>query len=90
MTDTTNSKNWHLSRSVPVALILTILVQTLVAGVFFGGLEERVSSIERTIASNGDQPARLVRVETKVEAILRSLQSIENKLERIAAGGRGG
>jgi hypothetical protein len=46
-----NPEPWHLDRRVPIALILTLLMQTAGFGWWASGLDHRVSEHQRRIAS---------------------------------------
>lgn len=51
MTETQSTEAWPLDRRFPVALIMTILVQTFVAGMAWASLSARVEQHERQIAA---------------------------------------
>lgn len=56
---------WHLDRKVPLALIVTILLQTGLGVWWAAGLTSRV---DRAMQVNDDQDARLRVVETTTQA----------------------
>jgi hypothetical protein len=56
---------WHLDKKVPLALIITILLQTSLAIWWASGLDERVAQITTV---NGLQDARLADVERSAQA----------------------
>lgn len=56
---------WHLDRKVPLALIVTILLQTGLGVWWAAGLTSRV---DRAMQVNDDQDARLRDVETTTQA----------------------
>lgn len=75
----TDSGAWHLDRRVPIALIITIVLQAT-AIVWWGAkLSARVEMLEHTIAQQNDDHERLVRVETTVQSIDRRLARMEDR-----------
>lgn len=92
--------SWHLDRKVPVTIIMTILVQT--AGLIWWAskMDSRVATLEeadrrfdqrhvvadaKLEALRGDRD-RLVRMETQLEGIQKSIARLEQKLD--GGGGR--
>ncbi|MEO9648831.1 MAG: hypothetical protein ABJ360_22595 [Roseobacter sp.] len=88
-----NDRAWHLDRRVPLALIVTIAMQTSAAGWFMSSLESRVAELERDSA---DISLSLIQAENaihrnemsvavfeeKLNAILRSVQRIESNISQ--------
>jgi len=64
---------WHLDKRVPLALILTIVVQTAMLGVWVGSIQQRVEQNERAIAESADTAERLARIEAILERVERRL-----------------
>ena len=64
---------WHLDKRVPLALILTIVVQTAMLGVWVGSLQARVAANERAIEASADTAERLARIEAILERVERRL-----------------
>lgn len=79
-------KSWHLDRKVPLAMILTIVLQTGAFVWFAARLDQRVEALERseTRASMSApvQADRLTRVEVKIENIERGVGRIESLMQR--------
>lgn len=73
---------WHLDRRVPLALILTIVIQTAGLVWWASSLSERVNSLERTRDMTAPQADRLTRVEVKVESIQQGVERIERLIRR--------
>lgn len=46
---------WHLDKRVPVALIITILLQTVGAGIWVGTIASRVTTLEQQSDRQSDQ-----------------------------------
>ena len=85
-------ENWTLDRRIPAALIIALAFH---AGVFVwmaSALNSRVESLETyvletkastaaQVVTERDRGDRLIRVETLMESIQRSVSNIERKLE---------
>lgn len=84
---------WHLDKKVPIALIVTILVQTFLAGAFFSRMDSRISTLEENrrnldIWRDGTQDkldainVTLGRVDEKMQAQGDTLRDIKESLKR--------
>lgn len=74
--------DWRLDRKVPLALILTIVGQTVVAAWGASNLWTRVGELERQMQVAAPQFERIIRVETKVDGITGSLSEIKALINR--------
>lgn len=78
--------NWHLDKKVPIAMILTIAMQTGAFVWFAARLDQRVEALERsetrTSMAAPVQADRLTRVEVKIENIERGVGRIESLIQR--------
>ena len=81
---------WHLDKKVPIALIITILVQTGGAIWWAATQESRLSSVamdivrvEKKIDMQADDPVRLARLEGFREDLARRLDRFEAKLDKL-------
>ncbi len=81
---------WHLDKRVPVALILTILMQTAAAVWFASALNQRVSQLETSVAAIGntarDDEMRLRALELqagRTDERLIGIQALLNDIKRI-------
>lgn len=72
-------KDWHLDRRVPIALIVSLILQTVILGMWVGGIQERVARNERDIAASQDTGERLARLEALLETILARLDRQEQR-----------
>lgn len=79
----TEFRNWTVDKRIPIALVLTIAIQTAGAVWWVSSINSRVVSLEDGFNSIASHDARIVRLETTGEHIQRSLQSISEKLDRI-------
>lgn len=77
-----SDSSWHLDRKVPVAIIITILMQT--GGVIWWGAtaNERLSALERKVESTAPQAERLTKVETRLEAVQEGISEIKSILRK--------
>ena len=74
-------QRWEIDRHVPIALIVTILVQG--AGIVWwaASISDRVAHIERHVERTSGQADRLTRVETKVDGIVDTLGEIKTAVQ---------
>jgi len=73
---------WHLDKRVPIAMIVAILFQTGIFIWLIAKLDSRVEALERTSLSRSTIPDRVTRLEVIVEQLPRTLERIENKLDK--------
>lgn len=87
MTDQEYEQSWHLDKKVPIAMIVTIVLQTGAFVWFAARLDHRVEALERSEARQTTtapvQADRLTRVEVKVEGIQEGVHRIERILQQI-------
>ncbi len=67
--DRSEMSRWHLDKRVPLALIITILAQTMVVIWGASNLWTRVGELERQMQVAAPNFERLIRLETKVDTI---------------------
>lgn len=77
-----DDKQWHLDKKVPIALILTIALQTGAMIWWASSLSERVNTLERQEAARAPQGDRLTRVEVKIESIQEGITEIKRLIRR--------
>lgn len=65
---------WHLDKRVPLALILTIVIQTAMLGVWVGTVQARVTANEKAIAASANTAERLARIEAILERVERRME----------------
>lgn len=66
-------ERWHLDKRLPVALLVTMVAQSVAIGFWVGAIENRVTTVERWIDDNRAIEHRLTRIETLLERILETL-----------------
>lgn len=81
MSDPNDPEHWHLDRRVPIALIITILIQSGSALWWAAGVSAKVDTLERQAMTNSNQVERIVRLETKMDAIFGTLADIKAILQ---------
>lgn len=84
MSEETNDSKWHVDKRIPLALILTIVVQTGAGIWWISSLSERVNSLERDTLKTAPQAERIVRLETRMETIVEGISEIKRILRREA------
>lgn len=74
--------HWTVDKKVPLALILTIIIQTGAMLWWAASLSERVNNLERQQSASAPQADRLTRVEVKIEAIVDGVSEIKRLIRR--------
>jgi len=74
---------WHLDKRVPLALIGTLAMQTIVVVWWAANASARLDALEKKVESAAPQVERLVRVETKVDGLLDSLKEVKSLLQKV-------
>ena len=69
-------------KSLPAALVAAFLLQTAGALFWAGSAAERITGLERTIASDQAAIGQVAVLEEQVRAIKESLDRIESKLDK--------
>lgn len=77
-----DDKHWHLDKKVPLALILTIVIQTVGIVWWAATTSERVTTLERRVDATAPQGDRLTRVEVKIEAVQEGISEIKRMIRR--------
>jgi hypothetical protein len=82
MSEPEEDKHWTVDRRVPLALIVTIAVQT--AGIVWwaSSVSERVNTLEKRAEQSAPQADRLTRVEVKIESVQEGIQEIKRLIRR--------
>ncbi|MEW6089454.1 MAG: hypothetical protein AB1647_00840 [Pseudomonadota bacterium] len=73
---------WVLDRRVPLAVILTIAMQTGAALLWAGAAAERLTALEARTERIGELVERIARLEEQTKAANASLARIEERLGR--------
>ena len=75
-------RHWHLDRRVPIAVIVTLLLQSAAALVWAGSAAERLSTLETRAERIDEMVERTARLEERAKGVTAALERIEAKLER--------
>ena len=78
-------RHWHLDRRVPVALIVTIIMQTIGIVWWAASISARVQVLERRLDEARSNQNRIVRLEANQSAVYQRLDRIEAASRRIEA-----
>lgn len=82
----TSDKQWHLDRKVPIALILSLAINSATVIWFGAKLDSRVETLERQSSISAptatEQGTRLTRVEVKVDNLIDGLTEIKSILRK--------
>lgn len=73
--------HWHLDKRVPVAIILTLLLQT--GGIIWwaASATERISNLEKRADMAAPQADRLTRVEVKLDGVTDAIGRVERLIQ---------
>lgn len=78
---------WHLDKKVPIAIVVTIFLQTiglLVVGISWkADVDHRLAALETSDSKRSSQETRIVILEQKLQFITKSLGRIEDKIDQI-------
>jgi len=80
-----DDRNWHLDKRVPVALIVTIVMQTIGIVWWAASISARVEVLERRLDEARHNQSRIVRLEANQNAVYQRLDRIEAASRRIEA-----
>ncbi len=76
-------RGWLLDKRIPVAMIGSLALQVLVAGLWFGRTEARLDMLDGWVRQNQATDRRLAVIENRLDAVHETL----DKIERHLAGG---
>lgn len=79
--------NWHLDKRVPIALIFTIVMQSMAAVWWASSMQSRLESLEAMLAAQSSTESRLVRLEQITTMQTHTMERIEVKLDRVIERG---
>lgn len=78
---------WHLDKKVPIALIVTIALQTIGIVWYASKLDSRVAVVEQHVADTKEDASRLVRLESFRDNLRSRLDRLESKIDRLLEHG---
>ena len=71
---------WLLDKRIPVAMIASLALQVLVAGLWFGRTEARLDNLDGWVRQNQATDRRLAVIENRLDAVHETLDKIERHL----------
>jgi hypothetical protein len=84
MTDTLPpATHWTLDKRIPLAVVLTIVVQTAGMVWWAATISSRVAALESSQPGERDRADKLIKLETQQEGMQKSLENISGKLDRV-------
>ncbi len=72
-----------IMKHIPLAALLTAIIQLIAGGIWIGSINERVSALETAVAERHEISARLIRVEESSKNTYDLLQRIDSRLGRL-------
>jgi hypothetical protein len=81
--DQDHDTKWHLDKKVPLALIVTIALQTVAAIWWASAVNQRVADLERNQSAAVPRLESVIRLETKVDALQSSMTEIKSALTTV-------
>lgn len=75
----TNENHWHLDKRVPIAIIVSLAVQSAAIIWWAATMEARVTAIEAAMLAGADTSERLTRIEVILERVERRLDQQEDR-----------
>lgn len=82
-------QHWALDKKVPIALIFTIVMQSMAAVWWASSMQSRMESLEAMLAGQSSTEGRLVKLEQITTMQTRTMERIESKLDRVIERGNG-
>lgn len=80
MNEPEDNRRWTWDKKVPIGFIAAIGFQTCAVVYWVGTTSSRIDVLERAMLASAPQAERVVRIETKVEALKDSLNEIKTIL----------
>ena len=68
---------WHLDKKVPIALIFTIVAQTVAVVWWAAKADNRLDNLEKAGSSGSAQAERIVRLETKMDSVVDAVTDLK-------------
>lgn len=81
-TDESQDWQWHLDKKVPLALIVTIIAQTMAIVWWAATASARLDQLERQVNTAAPQVERIIRLETKMDGIAEAISDLKNLVRR--------
>lgn len=75
--------NWHLDKRIPIALIVTIILQSAAAIWWAARVDQRVTAIERHVDRRAGDGDRVTRLEEKLSALTSETTRLSVRIDRL-------
>jgi hypothetical protein len=72
-----NDLQWHIDKKVPIALIITLAIQTVTIVWWAATLSTRVEQLERAAVAYAPQVERVIRLEEKIGVVQQGITDIK-------------
>jgi cell division protein FtsB len=79
-------RNWHVDRTIPLALILAIGAQTGTAIWWARGLEARVDDLEKANESRADQVSQLNSIAVDIAVLKENVKTTKDDISSMKSG----
>lgn len=76
------AQGWQIDRKIPLALVITLLIQTGGVVWWASSTNQRLNSVEERMAKTAPNGDRLTRVEVKVESAIDGISEIKAILRK--------
>jgi len=73
-------RGWRLDKRIPLAMLCSLTVQILVAGLWFGRTEARLDMLDAWVRQNQATDRRLAVIENRLDGVHEALGRIERQL----------
>lgn len=77
-------QHWTVDKRIPLALIVTIVLQTAGFGVWVGAINNRVASLEeyrlQQVPASSSREGRIIRLETLAQGVAEAIGDIKGTL----------
>ncbi len=78
-------REWHLDKRVPIALIITVVGQTMAAAWWAAVTTTRVDQLEKQVVSAAPQTERIIRLEAKMDSVVEAVSDLKSLFKRASA-----
>jgi hypothetical protein len=73
-------RGWLLDKRIPAATIVSLMLQILVAGLWFGRTEARLDMLDAWVRQNQATDRRLAVIENRLDSVHDALEKIDRRL----------
>jgi hypothetical protein len=73
-------EHWRVDKKIPLVLIFSVLVQTVIVIIFFTRMDGRVGTLEDKMKDNGWQAERIIRMDERLNSLQTSMGELKTML----------